>query len=60
MSPLVSLKVSDFSASRIAVVTSSRRLDLAKARKQLGYEPLFTLKQGRERTLKHFKHLQKL
>ena len=59
MSPFIALQASEFSANRIAIVTTSRRFNLAKARHLLGYQPLVSQKEAKQKTVKSFWHLRK-
>ena len=58
MSPLVSLNASEFSANRIAIVTTSRRFNLTKARQLLNYQPLVPQQEAKQRTVQFFSHLK--
>ena len=58
MSPLISLKASEFSANRIAIVTTSRRFNLTKARQLLNYQPLVPQQEAKQRTVQYFSKLR--
>ena len=55
--PLVTLPQSEFTSFRIRVVSASRVLNCSKAKRELGYEPRVSIRDGVARTVAHFQPL---
>lgn len=58
-SPIVKIKPSEFTTSRLKIVTSNRKINISRIKRDLGYSPKIALKEGVDRTLAHFQPLAK-
>ncbi|XP_072980235.1 3beta-hydroxysteroid-dehydrogenase/decarboxylase [Typha angustifolia] len=52
------MRVPQLTPSRIRLLTCNRTFSCAKAKDQLGYEPIVTLKEGLKRTIESYSHLR--
>ena len=59
LSPIVKIKPSEFTTSRLKIVTSNRTINIGKIKRDLGYIPNVSVKDGIERTVAHFQMLAK-
>ena len=54
---LQEVKASEFTPMRIRIAKATRQLSCAAAKRDLGYTPQVSIKEGVARTVKHFSYL---
>ncbi len=59
LAPLVRLKPSEFTSSRLTIVASNRTISCQRAMRELGYSPKVPLTDAIQRTVAHFHALKK-
>lgn len=59
LKPIVRLPPSEFNPARVRISASNRHFNIARAKRELGYKPNISLKEGIARTVAHFQPLAK-